>query len=126
MNIDKYKIDGIYKKEDCEYEDPIDFVQASILDFCCCGCPEDNLKYIRDVLEHINWKYGRQEPFDEWYKEWRVMAPSLFVNDGAEYFIYYVLAAKNLTEHGGSVPGWLTVEGQELLDDLNELFPKSK
>ena len=124
MNIDKYKKDGIYKKGDIEYEDPIDFIQSGVFNFCCCGQAENNLKYIRDVLEYINWKYDRKEPFDDWYKEWRAMAPALFMNDGAEYFIYYVISERGLTEHGGSVPGWLTVEGHELLDDLNELFPK--
>jgi hypothetical protein len=129
MNIDRYKVDGIYKKGDSEYEDPVDFIQASILDFCCCGCAEDNLKYVRDVLEYIDWIMKQPKGFDKWdgiYAEWIEKGKVLFSNEGAKYFAFYVMHTKGLTEHGGSVPGWLTVEGDELLRDLNELFPKDE
>ena len=54
------------------------------------------------------------------YEEWSAAEKRLFGSSGAAYFVYYVLDEKELTEHGTSVPGWLTEKGLTLLQDLNE------
>ncbi len=56
MNIDKYKKpDGSYEDpEGCYHEDAESFLQTYVLGFCGCGCPEESLGHIRDVLQHID------------------------------------------------------------------------
>lgn len=39
--------------------------------------------------------------------------------------MWYWLDNKGYTEHGGSVPGWLTEEGWKLLEDLEELMAEA-
>lgn len=131
LNIDRYKqADGSYKMytlngdyQGMSYTEPEAFIQEEILKFCGCGCAEDNLMYIRDVLEHINTRYVEPKIT---YEQWKENAKKIFSSSGQEYFIYYFLAREGFTEHGGSVPGWLSVEGSELLEDLNTIFPKTQ
>ena len=103
MNIDKFKQpDGSYFDEnEIYYRDAIEFIMG-MLDFCGCGNPEQSLKYILKALIYINDK-ETELPFS---------------SDGEKYFVYYVLDKLELTEHGCSVPGWLTEKGEELLADL--------
>jgi hypothetical protein len=107
MNIDKFKQpDGSYLGEDdCSYRDAIEFIMG-MFDFCGCGMPEKCLTYILKALVYIHsLKEDRQKP-------------SIFGSDGEAYFVYYVLDKLELTEHGISVPGWLTEKGEELMADL--------
>lgn len=88
------------------------------LGFCGCGMPVDATEYVLSVLEHIErlkthvWE--KKITFEEWIEEGKMIFP----NDGAAYFAYYVMAEKGLTEHGGSVPGWLSEKGYAMVDRI--------
>jgi len=105
MHIDKYKqADGWYLDEEgVSYEDAGSFLGTKILDFCGCGNPDSALEYVRDVMQNIKGKDFDSRKYD-----------------GKEYFVWYYLDNKELTDHGSSVPGWLTEKGEEFLEDLNE------
>lgn len=122
MYIDKFfKEDGYYDKDDCFYETAEDFIRGSILGFCGCGMPDAALDYVRQVLRTVADLKEKVWEKKMTYEEWTAEKSKLFNSEGAEYFMWYFLDNKGLTEHGGSVPGWLTVEGEELLADLEEL-----
>lgn len=125
MTIDKYKQpDGSYIGPDCcTYRDAEDFLITGIMGFCGCGFPDQALQHIRDVLQLIHELksliWDNKLTTDQWYaRELKV-----FGSVGAAYFTYYVFDNLKLTEHGGSVPGWLTQKGIDLLNDINELYP---
>lgn len=127
MFIDKFKKgDGYYDEEECYYEDAESFISNSVLGFCGCGKPEDAIEYVRnalqivDDLEKLVWKKMMT------YEAWEERKKALFTNEGAEYFMWYFLDNKELTDHGSSVPGWLTEKGVELLADLTELIDEQK
>lgn len=121
MHIDKYKKEVGYEDPDgCFHEDAESFLQTYSLGFCGCGRPEDSLAYVRDVLQHIDNLKQLVWEKKQTYEEWTAAGKKLFASDGAEYFAFYVMDTKGLTEHGGSVPGWLTDKGREMLEDLNE------
>lgn len=124
MNIDKYKKpDGSYEDpEGCYHEDAESFLQTYVLGFCGCGCPEESLAHIRDVLQHIDNLKQLVWEKKQTYEEWTAAGNKIFANSGAEYFAYYFVDTKGLTEHGGSVPGWLTDKGRDFLADVTELL----
>lgn len=143
MNIDKYFVsvdkipsdlyvegEGVYVDEDgCHHQDAIEFIIERIFGFCGCGCPYDVAEYIRQALQSIYDIEQKVWTNKVTYNEWKndndnKKKKKIYSSQGAEYFIYYVLDQKGLTEHGGSVPGWLTESGKELLLDLNELKEK--
>lgn len=107
MYIDKYKqSDGWYKEDDgCEHETARDFIQCGILGHCGCGVPDDSLIFIKDQLIIIEKGY----PFDVGFTP-------------LQYTLWYMFDKYGLTEHGTSLPGWLTQKGEELLSDLRELY----
>lgn len=122
MNIDKYKNpDGSYEDpEGATHEDAESFLQSHVLEFCGCGSPDLSLAYTREVLQYIlDLRLVWEEK--QTYEEWIASGKNLFASDGARYFVFYVLDSKGLTEHGGSVPGWLSEKGMDLLSDLNEM-----
>jgi hypothetical protein len=115
---------GCYFKGDLALGD-WDGALGDLLGFCACGAPDLALDYVRRVLKNVKrikeegWE-SDDEAWDVWWKT--VYLPSvdeLFHGDkGAEYLVYYLLDAKGLLEHGGSVPGWLTDLGEAVLADL--------
>lgn len=125
MHIDRYMLaSGEYKRpeDSYAYEDAVSFIASGMLGFCGCGKPEEALTFMRDVMRHIHCLQSddflsAEEAFEDWVKEGQKIG-----SEGALYFAYYVLDDKQLTEHGGSVPGWLTPAGMELLQDLEELL----
>jgi len=119
MYIDKFKKDGGYYSEDgCFYESSEDFIQCEILGFCGCGNPECNLEFIMNGLKYINDPQPEdRSKFDEWIED----GMKLFGSEGAKYFFFYWADKEGLAEHGGSVPGWLTEKGAQLLSDLKEI-----
>lgn len=129
MNIDAGHLqpDGTYKADDgCVYDDAQAFIHSGILGFCGCGRPQDNLRYLRAVLRHIeNAKKLDKHRLnsDAWraaLKDWRAVG-SLLMGQ-AEWFTLYVLAKMDLTEHGGSAgASWLTDTGAKLLEDLETM-----
>lgn len=83
------------------------------LNFCNCGCPEEVLTFIRNVLRAINDRFK-----DE--KHIAVEENKLLPYDGPFsdqcWIIRYWLDSLGWTEYGGSVVGaWLTDEGKEVL-----------
>ena len=126
MHIDKYKSnDGYIDESGCNYDNAIDFIQTHIFGFCGCGCPDDNLIYVRDslrLLAKFRFSYhDEKEKWEDFYKMYRLSVDNHFKSSGAEYFMWYWLDNKGYTEHGGSVPGWITSKGEELLQDLEEI-----
>lgn len=98
---------------------------GDVLGFCSCGAPETALGYVLRILRVINMKHPESgglpyDTFKVWYDaEYRPAVDAIFHGDaGAEYLAYYLLTDKELIEHGGSVPGWLTELGENVLADL--------
>lgn len=126
MYTDQFKQpEGDYKNPDgYSFESSKDYLQISLMKFCGCGRPDYNLQYIRDVLTHIDRL--KQEVWENklTHEEWDKAGKDLFKSDGQEYFTYYVITERELIEHGGSVPGWLTDLGYQILEELNHIYPK--
>ncbi len=107
----------------CSSPDVTSFVQGEILGFCCCGSPEENISLILEGLRIIDDKYPdglSAEEYKEWWKEREKDVLENFGSDVSAYFFYYWADKEELTEHGGSVPGWLTSKGEKLLSLLSE------
>lgn len=112
----------IFLDDDTYYDTLADYIQQHVLEWCACGQPDENLLYIRGGLRLIAEKYESPEgDWEAWYKEHRRKVDEHFKSQQGEYFFYYWCAAHDLTEHGGSVPGWLDSKGEELLALLDEL-----
>lgn len=116
MFVDRWLKDGTYVDEDgIHYDTPEEVLQCKIMGHCMCGYPEESLRFIRNALraiDRIDWA-ERQEFFGP-------------LDCGLEYTIYYMLDKYKLTEHGTSVPGWLTEKGEELLHDLDILLAEEQ
>ncbi|WOH61943.1 hypothetical protein [Bradyrhizobium sp. BWC-3-1] len=129
MFIDKYKTEhGDYEFSDgCHYDTAADLIQCGVLEFCGCGASSESLSYVRDGLAHIDRKqteapsYRDRDASTAWWNKWQSDGLALFGNERARWFFYYWADNMGFTEHGGSVPGWLTNEGKELLADLIEI-----
>lgn len=103
--------------------DIIDEIQCERFGFCGCGNPEANLLYVLGGLALIGERrpnYFTTDPatWNAWNEEHHKRAALHFGNDSAESFFYYWCDKEKLTQHGGSIPGWLTEEGQNLLNKL--------
>ena len=127
-NIDQYKKeDGYYSEDNCYYETAVDFMQINQFGFCGCGDPEGNLEFIMKGLQHID----RDQPedrskFGQWFDKWVKEGHEIFGNEESRYFFFYWADKEELTEHGGSVPGWLTEKGKRVLSDLTEIVKEIK
>ncbi len=112
-------------KSNLWYEDAEGYL-VDKLGFCGCGSPEDALIFLLSVLETIFLCTHRegQDPQD-FHRGWE-QRKAIFktVPSGLEYIFYYYLDSKELIEHGGAVPGWLTNKGIDLLNDLREYKEK--
>lgn len=98
---------GYYDKDNTYVgETPQEFIQSGILGHCCCGDVENSQHFIKHLLTDIS------------QRKWNRDNASC-----AEYTVVYYLDKLGLIEHGTALPGWLTKEGKELLDDLTELYP---
>lgn len=125
--IEFYKQEsGEYLIEGTNYE----FLEEAIvglynLGFCVCGCPDEALRHLVECLNLVNnlkeLVWSKQIEREDWQKQVREVLPT----GGAEYFMWYYLDDKGLTEHGGGVPGWLTDKGKQLLEDY-KLFDNGK
>lgn len=88
--------------------------------FCGCGCPEDVMRFIGQVLAEkqkisdapVPKNFNDTNLWDEINK----LLPS---TDMKSWVVSYLLDSKGFTEHGGGVGGsWLTGEGLELLEAI--------
>ena len=87
--------------------------------FCGCGMPEDALSFIRGGLLLLKELRDNRLTGDA-YDAWDEKSKAYFNGYGGYYFFYYWCDKQGLTEHGGSVPGWLDEKGEEFLIRLNE------
>lgn len=105
------KVNGDYLDEDgCHYDSLQDIVTMDVLEFCGCGDPIAALKYVHDALILVDKSYN-----NDW-KVTRGERDNFFNNsEGLEYFVWYYLSHLGLTEHGSSVPGWITAKGKAVI-----------
>jgi hypothetical protein len=120
----KYFIkDGKYVcNEGVAYDSVIDFAQKGCLGLCDCGNPEQNIRYIHnmmDLLDRLN--SDTRKDAIEW-KEFDKLSTSLAGNKISAQFFWYWLDWRELTNHGGSIPGWLTDTGHKTLQLLREVL----
>jgi hypothetical protein len=92
-----------------------DYIGIELLGFCGCGCPDAAVVYVRDALAGI--KAVKDSGWTE--EAWRAR-DAQYASEGERYFVWYRLDDLGLTEHGGSVPGWLTEKGEDWLLALDE------
>lgn len=112
--IAKYKVDEGYKDEDgVFYEDAIDFLQDKVLGFCCCGCPAYSVALVMRGLQFIKDRKDIKH-----HEEIQASEIETFGSLEVAYFFYYVMDKLELTEHSGSVPGWLSEKGEMVLNDM--------
>ena len=100
---------GGYEYDEVLHEDLLLALHSGVLKFCGCGRPEESVRYVMEGLKILEYTFGMP------YEDKRALREEHFGIDGAEYFFYYVMDALELTEHGGSVPGWVTPEGKEFI-----------
>ena len=98
--------DGYQGPDDCFYEDEIEVLQTGAFSFCMCGDPELNLRLIHDGLRYIDNKIDTLGPFD---------------TESVRNFFFYWCDKEGLSDHGVSIPGWLTDRGRLVLEALNEM-----
>lgn len=109
ITIEDYKKeDGYYHYNGMTFNTAQDMI-SEMLDFCGCGMPDEAIDFVYKALNLV--KINREMKYDDWYKEVKKLLP----NHGVEYFVWYYLDSKEFTEHGGSVPGWLTEEGVNMM-----------
>ena len=102
-------LDGsVLDRDECYY-DTVESYLGSLFGFCGCGIPEETLAYLMKGLELVD-SYIRDD-----FKEWDKACDDHFKTKEGRYLVWYIFDAKELTEHGGSVPGWLTPDGKALL-----------
>lgn len=120
---------GEWIKDGVHYGNDPESPYGTELGFCGCGSNEVALTFVRDMLAHLAVKWdvgGDREAWEGWCRRYRDREARLFGgNVGASYFAYYRLDDLRLTEHGGSVPGWPTEDGHQLLAALVELLGPS-
>ena len=95
------------------------------LGFCGCGFPREALFFVRDGLHFIKHRNDdmpeKHDPtwFDSVYQP-REM--SVFGSEGSAMFFYYWADKMKFTDHGNSVPGWMTKRGERTLWILENLL----
>jgi hypothetical protein len=109
IRADKDLNKGWVDEDGCHWDGLVEYVQGYVLGFCCCGLPTENLNYVLAALSYIDER--RSKNIDQ----------AVFGNEQSMYFFFYWAHQQELTEHGSSVPGWLTDKGKTLLADLRIL-----
>jgi hypothetical protein len=104
--------------DDCHYATRTAAFYYGVLKFCGCGNPEEELVFLRKVLEAYDaCKTGMEQ--GEWVAKREDIEACFGGNDDFWRHYVYWLAALDLTEHGGSVFGaWLSDEGRRVLELL--------
>ena len=118
---DEHGMHDFSDANEIEYDSVTDVLQIGVFGFCGCGLPDENVKLIVDGLRLLKESSDRgaeerkKIPHEEWYPDWDKRMNSVFESEASKYFFYYWCDKEELTEHGGSVPGWLTDKGVEVL-----------
>ncbi len=106
-------------KDGIEYDTLPQYLQSGVLEFCGCGRPGNNLNYIRKGLAILRDFYDTESIN---YDEFKKLVDDLYHDSDNAYFFWYWCDKEGYTEHGSSLPGWLTDEGQKLLSQLEEWY----
>lgn len=117
----------MYEYDGCSYNGLEEVLINGVVGFCGCGRPDDALKYIHDglrLIDDLELAVSESNSFERnsSYDDWRYEVEKHFKSSEAEYFFYYVMDVLGLTEHGGSVPGWLSDKGKAFLSLTSSLF----
>jgi hypothetical protein len=110
--------DSIVSESGCNYESLQDFIHTDIFGFCGCGMSEDVDSLIYNILTILNIQNSLT------FKEYKARLEMYLPTDALQYFMFYWLDFKGFTKHGGSVPGWLSDKGHELLNLLDLVYEK--
>jgi len=99
------------------WQDLQGFIVGHLLGQCCCGRPQDVLRFCHDTIEHLGIKRwdrseGNLKDTDFWKNR---MAAEAKYGSGPLYYVWHNLENLGYLEHGGSAPGWLTGEGEHFL-----------
>lgn len=97
-----------------------ELIHIGFFGFCGCGMPWLSISLVGKVLKHIQVKTS-EKAYKDWQEEGKKIA-----SEEVLYFIYYWLDYKGYTDHGGSVPGWLTEDGEKLLHYIEEWEHENK
>ena len=110
-------------------------INVDVLGFCGCADPETNVYLVRDGLSLIaqlrqSW-WGLDDTMEQRLtkqqatRELEEKLTQLFGNEASKQFFYYWAHSKGYTDHGSSIPGWLTERGEALLKLLNVVNPSN-
>lgn len=124
-HYDTFDVGGYEDEKGHHYDTLGELLQEGILGFCGCGNPEQNLLLIHQLLtKHEDGQKKRSGlPYQEGHVLFCMQEEELkkFAQDNWEgllRFFWYVMAEKNITNHGGSIPGW--VEDRNFMDALEK------
>lgn len=95
------------------YQDASEFLAGGVFKWCGCGMKEEALIYVRDILSLIRGIEDSKFTKEAWNE-----LQKYFKSYKDYYFALYWMDNLGLTQHGGSVPGWLTEKGEAILFDL--------
>jgi hypothetical protein len=87
------------------------------LRFCGCGIQGPTLGVFRDVMQTMSDAVEQKTELS-WNEAYEARKKLFADNTAWEYLVYYTLDAHDLTEHGGSVPGWLSAAGEHILSAM--------
>lgn len=124
--VDKFRIGdtGKYVYNCNLYQDSGTLIVEGIFGFCGCGNPEDFLYAHYKELKRID-ELNQCDDYDKFYNRFETNATEnldKFELSGLYNMLWYELDKLGFTNHGGSIPGWLTDKGKGLLNDLTKIM----
>lgn len=130
----------------CCHNDKCSVIRSDF-NFCACGCPEENLEYIRGGLLLIDRDktpegkaeldaalaaprpasgVGHSPEWSAYCADLRRREREYFGSEKACWFFLYWADSQDLTEHGGGVgASWLTEKGRKLIADIAEALAEN-
>lgn len=105
---DQYKTESGYEVDGTFYQDRESLLQCELFGFCGCGDPTATFRLVAPALRALANSQ----------LTWQERDAATHADGDVRYLLWYVLDRAGLTEHGGSVPGWLTDKGKQVLADL--------
>jgi len=115
MLKDLKEVDGGFEDSNgCHWDSKLDYMLMEVLPSCGCGDPSSIGVYVRDMfLKHC--KQNKLEDYSCWDASDYEDMPTMFFLSWAD--------REGYIEHGSTVRcSWMTVEGDELLIDLNTVL----
>ena len=118
-------------RQDFTTDDYQRYLAEEVFGFCGCGMPWAFLDFMLQRLDEIDlvqrecWEIADDTSEGRarrqlWWAEHKKRLNGLFRSNGEMYFFYYWADSMGLTEHGGSVPGWMDNKGALILAMLKE------